>query len=71
MACFIIPASWDLSQLGLDETLVRMKSSGKVLSPAWGVGHRATHRGGAGGGQPSRTHQQCMQLCGMVGEEPG
>lgn len=71
MACFIIPASWDLSQLGLDETLVRMKSTGKVLSPAWGVGHRATHRGGAGGGQPSRTHQQCMQLCGMVGEEPG
>lgn len=38
MACFIIPASWDLSQLGLDEMLVRMQSTGKVLNPARGVG---------------------------------
>lgn len=49
------------------EMLVRMKSTGKVLNPAWGVGHRD----GAGGGQPSRTHQQRVQLCRMVGEEPG
>ena len=69
--CFIIPASWDLSQLGLDEMLVRMKSTRKVLNPAWGVGHRVARRDGAGGGQPSRTHQQCMQLCSVVGEEPG
>lgn len=71
MACLIIPASRDLSQLGLDDMLVRVKSTGKVLNSAGGGGQRVTRRGGAGGGQPSCTHQQCMQLCCVVGEEPG
>lgn len=43
MACLIIPASWDQSQVGLDEMLDRMRPTRKILNLAWSDGYAVIH----------------------------